>query len=210
MPRTTLICLRSRISRGRCLLGQARVVRTMVILAIKVSRSAVAGFRLDRSFNSGQSMPWRRLVVRCWRHVDAHRVELCSRAGDHGAPAKTFNRENRALVPLMEFISTLESCFGVKAELRFPPMQVGDVPATCAGDDALLHWCNFVRPRRSTLAWRNLDYAYYGRRESELAPRDECEWRSSSGPFRMRRSNVKQCVPMNQGGEVGWTASWQF
>ena len=59
------------------------------------------------------------------------------------APSKLFNIGNSTPVPLLEFISTLEHCLGRKAELRFLPMQDGDVPATYADVDALTHWVQF-------------------------------------------------------------------
>ena len=62
---------------------------------------------------------------------------------DQGAPSKLFNIGNSAPVPLLEFIATLERCLGRKAELRFLPMQDGDVPATYADVDALARWVQF-------------------------------------------------------------------
>lgn len=59
------------------------------------------------------------------------------------APSKIFNIGNSSPVPLMEFISTLEASLGRKAELRFLPMQAGDVPATYADVDALAQWVQF-------------------------------------------------------------------
>ena len=67
---------------------------------------------------------------------------------NHGAPTKIFNIGNSSPVPLMEFISTLESCLGRKAEVRFLPMQDGDVPATYADVEALARWVQF-RPTTS-------------------------------------------------------------
>ena len=61
----------------------------------------------------------------------------------HGAPSKIFNIGNSAPVPLLEFISTLESCLGRKATLRFLPMQDGDVPATYADVESLARWVQF-------------------------------------------------------------------
>ncbi len=67
-----------------------------------------------------------------------------------GVPAMVFNIGNSSPVPLMTFIATLESCLGVKANLRFLPMQDGDVVATYADVDALARWVDF-RPT-TTLA----------------------------------------------------------
>jgi len=58
--RTTLICLRSRISRSCCLVQtQARAVRTRVILAIRAldGRRRAAGESRDRSLSSDQRIP---------------------------------------------------------------------------------------------------------------------------------------------------------
>ena len=62
---------------------------------------------------------------------------------DSRAPSRVFNIGNSAPVPLMDFISTLETCLGRKAELLFLPMQDGDVPATYADVTALERWVDF-------------------------------------------------------------------
>jgi UDP-glucuronate 4-epimerase len=85
---------------------------------------------------------------------------------DSAAPSKVFNIGNSAPVPLMDFISTLETCLGRKAELRFLPMQDGDVPATYADVEALERWVGFRPTTRidagltQFVAWFN---AYYGK-----------------------------------------------
>ena len=74
---------------------------------------------------------------------DAPPTEPADTRLDHGAPSKLFNIGNSAPVPLLEFISTLERSLGRTAELRFLPMQDGDVPATFADVDALARWVQF-------------------------------------------------------------------
>lgn len=59
------------------------------------------------------------------------------------APFRIFNVGNSHPVPLLEFISTLESAMGRVAEKNFLPMQPGDVPATAANTDALHAWIGF-------------------------------------------------------------------
>ena len=85
-------------------------------------------------------------VVRVLDRVPGFEPAPAEAAGapvDHGAPSKLFNIGNSTPVPLLEFISTLERCLGQKAELRFLPMQDGDVPATYADVDALARWVQF-------------------------------------------------------------------
>jgi UDP-glucuronate 4-epimerase len=53
------------------------------------------------------------------------------------APYRVFNIGNHTPVPLMELIATLEQSLGRRAEIRYAPMQIGDVPATFADVDAL-------------------------------------------------------------------------
>lgn len=59
------------------------------------------------------------------------------------APFRIFNVGNSHPVPLLEFISTLESAMGRVADKNFLPMQPGDVPATAANTDALHAWIGF-------------------------------------------------------------------
>jgi UDP-glucuronate 4-epimerase len=61
----------------------------------------------------------------------------------HGAPGKIFNIGSGTPVPLLEFVATLERCLGQKAQMRFLPMQPGDVAATYASVDALERWIDF-------------------------------------------------------------------
>ena len=75
--------------------------------------------------------------------LEPAQVEATGAPVDQGAPSKLFNIGNCAPVPLLEFIATLERCLGQKTELRFLPMQDGDVPATYADVDALARWVQF-------------------------------------------------------------------
>ncbi len=54
-----------------------------------------------------------------------------------GAPAAVYNIGNNSPVELMEFIRTIESATGKKAQLNMMPAQPGDVPATWADIDDL-------------------------------------------------------------------------
>ncbi len=53
------------------------------------------------------------------------------------APFRVYNIGNHQPVELLEMISILERCLGLKAKLRMLPMQPGDVPTTFASVDAL-------------------------------------------------------------------------
>jgi UDP-glucuronate 4-epimerase len=64
------------------------------------------------------------------------------------APYRIYNIGNHDPVPLMDMIHTLEETLGRKAEIRFKPMQPGDVPATFANVDALADAVGF-RPATS-------------------------------------------------------------
>jgi len=54
------------------------------------------------------------------------------------APYRVYNIGNNSPVELMEYISTLEECLGLKAELNLLPLQPGDVPATYADVSELI------------------------------------------------------------------------
>jgi UDP-glucuronate 4-epimerase len=60
------------------------------------------------------------------------------------APYRIFNLGNSTPVPLLEFISCIESAVGKKAKKRMLPMQDGDVPTTYASTDALREWIGFT------------------------------------------------------------------
>jgi UDP-glucuronate 4-epimerase len=68
--------------------------------------------------------------------------------GSNGHPAgcRLYNIGGSRPVELYELVSTLETCLGVEAKLRFLPMQAGDVLETCADIDASIRDFNF-RPR---------------------------------------------------------------
>jgi len=48
------------------------------------------------------------------------------------APFRTYNVACGRTVPLMHYISVIEQCLGVKADIRLEPLQAGDVPDTTA------------------------------------------------------------------------------
>jgi UDP-glucuronate 4-epimerase len=48
------------------------------------------------------------------------------------APFRTYNVACGRTVPLMRYISVIEQCLGVKADIRLEPLQAGDVPDTTA------------------------------------------------------------------------------
>ena len=52
-------------------------------------------------------------------------------------PYRLYNIGNNRQVDLMRYIEVLEECLGKKAEKNFLPLQLGDVPATCANVDDL-------------------------------------------------------------------------
>jgi UDP-glucuronate 4-epimerase len=59
------------------------------------------------------------------------------------APYRLYNIGNNNPVELMKFIEVLEDCLGMKAEKNFLPLQAGDVPATYAEVDDLIHDVGF-------------------------------------------------------------------
>ncbi|MDR4508609.1 MAG: NAD-dependent epimerase [Candidatus Brocadiaceae bacterium] len=59
------------------------------------------------------------------------------------APYKLYNIGNNNPVELMRFIEVLEECLGRKAKKNLMPMQPGDVPATYADVDDLIHDVGF-------------------------------------------------------------------
>jgi UDP-glucuronate 4-epimerase len=48
------------------------------------------------------------------------------------APFRTYNVACGRTVPLMHYISVIERCLGVKADIQLEPLQAGDVPDTTA------------------------------------------------------------------------------
>lgn len=59
------------------------------------------------------------------------------------APYRVYNIGNNQPVELMHLITTLEQELGVEAKKNFMPIQPGDVPATWADVDALIHEVDF-------------------------------------------------------------------
>jgi UDP-glucuronate 4-epimerase len=59
------------------------------------------------------------------------------------APYKVYNIGNNSPVELSYFIQVLENCIGKKARQNLMPMQSGDVPATYADVDELMHDVGF-------------------------------------------------------------------
>jgi len=57
--------------------------------------------------------------------------------GSSSAPYKIYNIGNQTPVTLLRFIDVLERCLGRKAVKNLMPMQLGDVPDTCADVEAL-------------------------------------------------------------------------
>jgi UDP-glucuronate 4-epimerase len=58
-------------------------------------------------------------------------------------PYRIFNIGNHDPVPLMDFISAIESAVGQEATKNFLPLQSGDVPATSADVEELAQWTGF-------------------------------------------------------------------
>lgn len=66
------------------------------------------------------------------------------KAGIPGVPPHAiFNIGNHQAVRVMDFINTLETVLGVKANIDFLPMQPGDVPTTYADTSKLRAWVDF-------------------------------------------------------------------
>lgn len=60
------------------------------------------------------------------------------------APFRVFNIGNGNPVPLMDYISALESALGITADKNMMPMQPGDVPMTSADTAELAEWVGFA------------------------------------------------------------------
>ena len=60
------------------------------------------------------------------------------------APHMVFNIGNHQPVRVLDFIAALEEVVGVRARIRFLPMQAGDVPMTCADTSRLREWVGFA------------------------------------------------------------------
>ena len=64
------------------------------------------------------------------------------------APHRIYNIGNSNPTPLMDYISAIENCIGVKAKKEFLPLQMGDVPATSSDCSELESWIGF-KPKTS-------------------------------------------------------------
>ena len=60
------------------------------------------------------------------------------------APFRVFNIGNGTPVPLLDYISALESALGIEAKKNMMPMQPGDVPMTNADTSELADWVGFA------------------------------------------------------------------
>ena len=67
-----------------------------------------------------------------------------ARALAGAAPHMVFNIGNHQPVRVLDFIAALEEVIGVRARIRFLPMQPGDVPMTHADTSRLRDWVGFA------------------------------------------------------------------
>ncbi len=63
--------------------------------------------------------------------------------GTSSAPYRIYNIGNNQPVDLMHFISVIEECLGLKAQIEFRPLQDGDVPESFADVDDLMQEVGF-------------------------------------------------------------------
>jgi len=85
-------------------------------------------------------------VMRVSDKIPVPNPEWSGAAPDPGTskgPYKIYNIGNNQPVELMTMIETLEQCLGQQAEKEMLPMQPGDVPATYADVDDLMHDVGF-------------------------------------------------------------------
>jgi len=68
---------------------------------------------------------------------------VTAKAGTSNAPWRLYNIGNNSPVELLHMIATLERSLGTSADKRMLPIQPGDVPATYADIDALVHDLDF-------------------------------------------------------------------
>ena len=64
-------------------------------------------------------------------------VRRLVRRGPQAGNAEVFNVGQRQPVRVLDFVRTIEAALGRSAEIRFAPMQPGDVPVTCADSSRL-------------------------------------------------------------------------
>jgi UDP-glucuronate 4-epimerase len=93
---------------------------------------------------------------------DAAFDKLQPQSSSSWAPYRVFNIGHSEPVQLMDFIRTLESALGVKAQLDLRPMAPGDVPATYADVSALQAWTG-VSPRTDLASGIGHFVAWYRR-----------------------------------------------
>ena len=85
-------------------------------------------------------------VIRTLDHLPQPNPQWSGDAPDSAtslAPYRLYNIGNNQPVELMRYIEVLEQCLGKKAEKNMLPLQQGDVPATYADIDALVHDVGF-------------------------------------------------------------------
>lgn len=85
-------------------------------------------------------------LVRVTDNIPAANPEWSGDSPDPGtsyAPYRIYNIGNNSPVELMHFIETLERCLGKTAIKNLLPLQAGDVPATYADVDDLMHDVGF-------------------------------------------------------------------
>lgn len=76
--------------------------------------------------------------------ADAGYDPLLADPAASNVPYRVFNIGNSDPVPLMDFISAIETATGRVAEKEYLPMQDGDVPATFADTELLHDWVGFA------------------------------------------------------------------
>jgi UDP-glucuronate 4-epimerase len=80
-------------------------------------------------------------VVRSMDHIATPNPDWDSDHPDpatSAAPYRLYNIGNSRPVELMRYIEVLENCLGRKAEKNLLPLQLGDVPETCADVQSLV------------------------------------------------------------------------
>ena len=85
-------------------------------------------------------------VVRLVEHIPAANPQWSGDAPDPGssaAPWRVYNIGNNNPIELLEVVRLLEDAIGMKAKRELAPMQPGDVPATYADVDDLMHEVGF-------------------------------------------------------------------
>jgi len=84
------------------------------------------------------------------------------------APFRVFNIGNGNPVPLLDYISALETALGIEAKKNMMPMQPGDVPMTSADTSELAEWVGFAPDtdvRDGVQRFADWYVAYHGRND---------------------------------------------